>query len=164
VAPIGATIVAVAPPARPPAASLPAFPAQPDGVPWPTLEWPVADPDESAVDVARLDQLFAEAFSDAGARDMGQTLAAVCVHRGAIVAEQYAEGVAPSGTLPSWSMAKSIAATVTGILVGDGRLAVDDPVRWPGWAGDERATITVDHLLQMRPSLAWLEEYTVDGD
>jgi CubicO group peptidase (beta-lactamase class C family) len=125
----------------------------------------VADPDEHRVDVARLDRLFADAFSPTGSDAMGTTLAALCVHRGTIVAEQYGDGVNPTDTLTSWSMAKSITAALAGILVDDGRLAIEDPVGWPTWDGadDDRSTITVDHLLQMRPSLEWLEEYTVDS-
>jgi CubicO group peptidase (beta-lactamase class C family) len=151
--------------------ALPAFPPQPAGVGWPTDEWSTGPIDREGVDVDQFEALMAEAFSETGAQRLGTTQAALCVLGGAIVAERYGDGVEPDDTLTSWSMAKSITATLAGILVADGALAIDEPVGWPAWAGggagggdgDDRALITVDHLLQMRPSLEWLEEYTADA-
>ncbi|HEV7722929.1 MAG TPA: serine hydrolase, partial [Iamia sp.] len=40
-----------------------------------------------------------------------------------------------------------------------GLLVATDPAPVPDWAGDERAAITWDHLLQMRPGLQWAEIY-----
>jgi CubicO group peptidase (beta-lactamase class C family) len=56
-------------------------------------------------------------------------------------------------------MAKSITAILTGILVADGRLVLDDPVPLPAWRrpGDPRGGITLRHLLHMADGLDHVE-------
>ena len=64
-------------------------------------------------------------------------------------------------------MAKSMLHAVVGTLVLDGRLSLDDRPPVAAWAeaGDPRAAITWDHLLQMRSGLQWVEEYyEFEGD
>lgn len=68
--------------------------------------------------------------------------AIVIVHDGKIVAERYAATYGPDTRLQSWSMAKSIVNALVGVLVRDGRLAVDRPL-----SGLPNG-ITVDHLLR----------------
>jgi CubicO group peptidase (beta-lactamase class C family) len=113
-----------------------------------------------------LDRLFA---ADAA---HGVSLAVVVLHRGEVVFERY--GVLPAtpfgpggpvdaGTrLISWSMAKSILHAAVGILVADGTLQLDAPAPVPAWAGTDKAQITLQHLLDMRPGLEFVEDY-VDG-
>jgi CubicO group peptidase (beta-lactamase class C family) len=60
-------------------------------------------------------------------------------------------------------MAKSITHALVGIAVGDGLLAVEDPAPVRQWKDDARNTITLQHLLDMRSGLSWIEDY-VDGD
>jgi CubicO group peptidase (beta-lactamase class C family) len=103
-----------------------------------------------------LDELFAV--------DDWHSLALVVVHRGELVAERYAPDVTAETPLISWSMAKSITHALVGLLVGDGRMVLDAPALVPEWrAGDDRAAITVQHLLEMRPGLRFVEDY-VDAD
>ena len=47
-------------------------------------------------------------------------------------------------------------ATIVGILVGEGKLRVDQPAPIPAWqgAGDPRRAITVENLLHMSSGLA----------
>ncbi|MGQ0832743.1 MAG: serine hydrolase domain-containing protein, partial [Microthrixaceae bacterium] len=45
---------------------------------------------------------------------------------------------------------------------GPPRLDLDAPAGVPGW-DDERAAVTLDHLLQMRDGLAWTEDYVDAG-
>jgi CubicO group peptidase (beta-lactamase class C family) len=136
--------------------ALPPLPGQPDGVPWPTRDWPVgpAAPDDAATSVA-------EAFTPEGTARMGTTRAVLVVHRGRLVLERYAPDVDAASTLPSWSMAKSILHTLVGVLVAQGRLNLDEPVPVPQWQGadDPRRAITLDHLLHMRSGLSWREDY-----
>lgn len=82
----------------------------------------------------------------------GQTLALLILQGGEAVVEHYASGVGPDTTLPSWSIAKSVLHAAVGVLVGEGRLALDMPTPVDG--------ATLDHLLQMRAGLAWNEDYT----
>jgi CubicO group peptidase (beta-lactamase class C family) len=72
------------------------------------------------------------------------------------------EPVEQSTPLLSWSMAKSVLHAAVGVLVGEGRLQLDAPAGVPGW-DDDRAAITLDHLLQMRDGLAWAEDYVDAG-
>lgn len=138
------------------------------GIPLPTIDreppgadWPTAGLDD-AVDRARLDALFDEAFGDEDHPRTRLTLAAVVIHRGRLVAERYSSTADADTTLVSWSMAKSVTAAMIGLLVGDGRLDLDAPAPVPGW-DDERSAITIRHLLTMTSGLAWREDY-VDGE
>jgi CubicO group peptidase (beta-lactamase class C family) len=147
------------------------LPAQPDGVPWPTDEWPRAEPvDAVAGDLADLlDGITADTSR------YGTTFAVAVVHRGRLVAERYGgelehwdrphEPVTPGTKLLSWSMAKSMLHAVVGMLVGEGRLSLDTPAPVPEWAdpGDPRHAITLDHLLAMRDGLAFSEVYDDTG-
>lgn len=90
-----------------------------------------------------------------------RTRAAVVVHRGRIVAEAYAPGFGPDTPLLGWSMTKSVTATLAGVLVREGRWALDRPLPVPEWSGegDPRGGITLEQLLQMRSGLAFDEDY-----
>ncbi|MEY2470145.1 MAG: hypothetical protein QOF21_2843 [Actinomycetota bacterium] len=149
-------------------APLVALPAQPDGVAWPTDEWP-RGPVPGGVD---LERLLDELFDETG--HLHTTFAAVVIHRGKLVAERYAqflehydrppEPIEKTTPLLSWSMAKSMLHAVVGMLVADGRLELDVAVDVPEWAGaaDGRETITLEHLLDMRDGLAFVEDYVDD--
>lgn len=93
---------------------------------------------------------------------LGETRALVVMKDGKIAAERYAPGYGPDTRFVSWSMAKTVTATMIGVLVGDGLLRLDQPAPEPRWqrSGDPRADITVRHLLQMRSGL----EHTEAGD
>jgi hypothetical protein len=65
--------------------SLGEFPAQPEGVPWPTDEW-AEEPWPNGVDQAEVDAATDTAFNDGAAE---RVRAVVIVHRGAIVYERY---------------------------------------------------------------------------
>lgn len=105
----------------------------------------------------------------------GTTYAAAVLRRGEVVAEGYggelphadrpAEPVGPETGLLSWSVAKSVLHAAVGVLVGEGRMAIDVAVGAPEWAGtgDPRGAITVEHLLAMRDGLAFAEDYVDAG-
>lgn len=150
--------------------TLPPFPPQPAGVPWPTDEWP-RGPVPDGVD---LQSLLDRAFDTAG--DLSRTYAVVVVHRGRLIAERYAghlshfdapdEPIGPTTPLLSWSMAKSMLHFLVGMLVADGRLHPEAPADVPLWRADPddpRRSITLRHLLEMRDGLDFVEDY-VDGD
>ena len=147
------------------------FPSQPNGVAWPTVEWPEGDDAPVAVHTAS-DALFAGGVEPPAGE--GTSLALVVVHRGRIVHERYGtQPDTPFGpgapvdrdtTLISWSMAKSITHAAVGCAVGDGLLDPSVPARIPGWADDDRRHITLDQLLQMRDGLDFVEEYVAGDD
>ena len=91
------------------------------------------------------------------------TLAVVVQHRGEVVAEAYADGVTAGTTLISWSMAKSITHALVGMAQMDGLLDVQAPTGIAHWQNDDRKHITLQHLLEMRSGLAWIEDY-VEGN
>ena len=143
------------------------LPPQPDGVPWPTDEWPTGDPPPA------LAPLLDAMFDPDG--DLTRTFAVVVVHGGRLVAERYAdviehvdapaEPITAETPLLSWSMAKSMLQALVGMLIADGRLEVDAPADVPLWrAGDDpRRRITLDHLLAMRDGLDFVEDYVDAG-
>ena len=147
------------------------LPPQPDGVPWPTDEWPEA---EAPVSVAGpLAALLDDITSDT--ERYGTTYAVAVVQGSRLLAQRYGgklehwdrphEPVEPSTRLLSWSMAKSMLHAVVGMLVAEGRLSLDGPAPVPVWAdpGDERHAITLDHMLAMRDGLAFSEVYDDTG-
>ena len=87
------------------------------------------------------------------------TLSLLVVHDGKIIHERYAAGVDMSTRTRTWSTAKSIAATLIGILVDQGRMALDKPlgVTWLPRASaperDPRRAITLRHVLNMSSGL-----------
>jgi CubicO group peptidase (beta-lactamase class C family) len=145
--------------------SLHPLPVQAEGVPWPAAKWPEGALPEG-VDLAGA---MEAAFDPNG--PLHQTYAVVVVHRGRLVFERY-DGLLPQWDRPgkavgrdtpllSWSMAKSMLHAVVGMLVEEGRLALDEPASVPSWreAGDPRGAITLQHLLEMRDGLDFVEEY-----
>lgn len=138
------------------------------------LEWqsgPGAKPNspDMVLDETYRDQIFNtdklatavdRAFLQAPSAPLTNTLAAVVLHDGRLVAERYADGITSDTRLPGWSMAKSISATLIGILVQQDKLDVFAPGAIAEWRGteDPRANITVDHLLRMTSGLALTED------
>lgn len=95
------------------------------------------------------DAAIAALFAPAAA----ETRAVVVMQDGRIVAERYGPGYGPANRFISWSMAKSITATLIGTLVDEGKLRLDDPAPVPEWAKDARARITLRQLLHMSSGL-----------
>ncbi len=130
------------------ACSAPATPAQ-RPLDEAALAAVTADAGAPRQDLARaVDNLFVDP-------ELGETRAVVVMADGKLAAERYAPGYDASTRLVSWSMAKTITATLIGMLVADGRLALDQPAPIPRWrrSGDPRGAITIRHLLQMRAGL-----------
>ncbi len=106
---------------------------------------------------ARVNALADELFD---ARDiLGETRALIVLQNGQPILERYADDFGPDTKLISWSMAKSVTAILTGILVADGRLMLDEPAPVPAWQrpGDPRGSITLRNLLHMSSGLNHME-------
>ncbi|HZP16252.1 MAG TPA: serine hydrolase [Nocardioides sp.] len=88
-----------------------------------------------------------------------KTLAVAVMQEDALVEEWYAPDVGADTTLISWSMAKSVTHALVGILVRAGKLSIHSDHLLDAWRSDERASITLDHLLRMSSGLRWLEDY-----
>jgi CubicO group peptidase (beta-lactamase class C family) len=145
---------------------LPALPAQPAGVPWPTKDWPTGSL-PGHVDPAELETLIESAFGPEPDPGFGESHALVIVHEGRIVAERYGANTGPDTPLLSWSMAKSVTHSLVGILVKDGRLDPGAVAPIDAWrdAHDPRSRITLQHLLRMTDGLEFNEDYSLpSGD
>jgi CubicO group peptidase (beta-lactamase class C family) len=145
-----------------PPALLP-LPPHPDGLAWPTHEWPRADLDPR-VDPEALEVMLDHAFSLPEPDDLDRTHAVVIVQHGAIVAERHAHDASPDDAFLSWSMAKSITNSLVGILVRQGRLDVSQPIPVSEWAADDpRSRITIDQMLRMVDGLRFREAEHLGG-
>lgn len=103
--------------------------------------------------VARLKAALAEAqaYSDSKAG-----LGLLVLQDGAIIHEQYAEGLTGDQPLVSASMAKPVLALAIGIAVHKGVIgSIQDPLSryLPEWQDDPRGAITIEQALQMRTGL-----------
>jgi CubicO group peptidase (beta-lactamase class C family) len=111
------------------------------------------------VSSAKLDATLDKAFSEQGKNPSIRTRAVVVALHGRIIAERYAAGFSADAALPGWSMTKSVVNALVGILVKQGKLAVDRPAPVAEWSGpgDLRKEITLDHLLHMSSGLEFDE-------
>ncbi|MFC3712499.1 serine hydrolase domain-containing protein [Sphingoaurantiacus capsulatus] len=88
--------------------------------------------------------------------ELGETRAVVVLKDGVPVYERYGRGYGPGNRFISWSMAKSLTATLVGQLVAEGKLQLDTPApvaEWHAKPGDPRAAITLRQLLHMSSGL-----------
>ena len=92
------------------------------------------------------------------------TRALLVVHNGSIVAESYAQGAGPDVPLLGWSMAKSLTAVMLGNLEYRGLLNTAESPVFDAWANDERAAISIEHLLTMTDGLDFSEQYNPGDD
>jgi len=111
---------------------------------------------------AELDAAIARAFGDElsaeGAKEALGTRGIVIVKDGEIVGERYADGFDAATPQLGWSMSKSVASLLTGVLAKEGVVSLDDDHLRPEWT-DGRADITVEDLLRMQAGLEWDETY-----
>jgi hypothetical protein len=115
-----------------------------------------------AVNGEKLNDAVEWAFLEPDPGHLRKTLALVIVYDGRIVAERYAPGFTANTPLPGWSMAKSVFAALTGILIDEGKLSLKSGGLLPLWreGQDPRRTITLDNLLRMSSGLAFQEDYS----
>jgi hypothetical protein len=130
-------------------------------VPWPTGNLDATDSDPQGVDLEKLNEVVEAAFTEPDPEKPRWTRAVVVVHNDKIIAEKYAPGFDADTPLIGWSMTKSVASALVGILVGQGKLSVDERAPVSEWAdeGDPRREITLNHLLQMSSGLEFNETY-----
>ncbi|MBH98912.1 MAG: serine hydrolase [Rhodospirillaceae bacterium] len=92
------------------------------------------------------------------------TLSLMVVHNGNILHERYARGFDYTTRTRTWSTAKSIAGTLIGMLVDQGKLSLDEPLGFDWYPSvssgrhDPRSNITMRHVLNMSSGL-----YPVDN-
>ena len=132
-----------------------------------TTPWPMGDqlpPSELAQEIDS--ELLARAIDAAFEPADALTAALVITHRGKLIGERYASGITMHTPLESWSMGKSITATLMGILIRDGIYQLDQPAPIPEWqaAGDTRQEIRISDLLHMSSGLRFRAPQDPDFD
>lgn len=129
-----------------------------------TQPWPLGD----AVDPydGPLDQQAIADAVDLAFDEGSMTSALVVTHRGSLVAERYGEGIESTTPLESWSMGKSLTATLLGLLVHEGEYTLDEPAPIPEWqSGDDaRASIRIADIVQMSSGLRFRAMMDPDYD
>ena len=112
----------------------------------PEIAGPSVVAPQSEALAAALDRAFAEPSSPPFKR----TRAIVVMKDSRIIAEHYADGIGIDTPLLGFSSTKSVISALTGILVRQGKLKLDQPAPVAAWQSpdDPRRAITVDQLLR----------------
>ena len=117
--------------------------------PWPMGDLLPKDPMPAEIDKAKIEQALKAAFEPAEAL----TAAFVVTYKGQIIAERYGENVTKDTPLESWSMGKSLSATIMGILMKQGVYTLEQPAPIPQWKNDERSKIRIMDIMHMSSGL-----------
>ncbi len=133
-----------------------------------SLFWPQGDrlQDTTFLEINwdRLESAVAAGFDGEGGEAENMTRAVVVLYKGHIIAEKYAPGFTADMPQHGWSMGKSVANALVGILVKMGKVDIQETTGLPQWQGDSRQAITWDHLLRMSSGLQWNEGYFGSSD
>ncbi len=124
---------------------------------WPDAQWPARPLAASAA----LQALEAYAFAarDDQTRKGIRTDALLIVQNGEVVYERYSAPTTATTPHLTWSVSKSILATVLGVAFGEGRFQLDDPVArfYPPFSA--HADVKIQDLLHWASGLDWQEDY-----
>ena len=128
-----------------------------------TIAWPngnrLPDTLPSGIDYIKLDTILQQAFNEYKEGNPVYTNAIVVLFNGQLVAERYAHSYNKNSLMPGWSVAKSITAALTGILVQQGKLDVNAPAPVTEWKRTDKEKITLKQLLQQTSGLDYEENY-----
>jgi CubicO group peptidase (beta-lactamase class C family) len=120
-----------------------------DPMPWP-------DGDAVTVSPVLQNLLANDTLTGPGMR------AVIVIDHGRIIAEHYAAGFTAGTPLLGWSMAKTVTAGLVGMLIKDGKLALDQSGFWP--PGDSRDQIRIADLMAMSSGLHFNEDHGIVSD
>jgi CubicO group peptidase (beta-lactamase class C family) len=120
---------------------------------WPMGDAPSSEPWPAKLDREKLQAAVDLAFADPA----GLTAAMAVVYKGQIVGERYMAGITKDTQLESWSMGKSLIATLVGLVIRDGAFSLDDLAPVPDWRrpGDPRGQIRVRDVMRMSSGLSF---------
>ncbi len=119
--------------------------------PWPMGDVLPKDPLPPEINGTKVKQAVDAAFDPPS----GMTAAFVVTWKGRLIAERYGEGINARTPLESWSMGKSLTATLMGILIKQGIYDLWQPAPIPEWQseGDPRAKIRIADIMHMSSGL-----------
>lgn len=134
----------------------------PDQQEWPMGDAPVKGAHPEGIDL----DLVRHGLDAAFEHPDNETAAVVVVHRGLIVGERYAPGIYQDTQLESWSMGKSLLATVFARLLMDRTFSLEQPAPIREWNGvnDPRAAIRICDILRMSSNLDFSAPFDSDYD
>ena len=127
---------------------------------WPAASWRTAEPEQVGLDALRLDELVQRIKTN----EIPGLHSLIVVRHGYVAVEEYFNGSSATQVHTMQSVSKSVTSLVTGIAIGEGKLATstrifdvlpqyDTLVR-----GDERKrAVTIGHLLEMRSGINFHE-------
>ena len=123
----------------------------PSPQPWPMGDVLPEEPLPAGIDTEKVAQAVATAFEPAE----GLTAAFVVTYKGRIIGERYGDGITMHTPLESWSMGKSLTATLMGVLIEQGVYDLWQPAPVPEWQtdGDPRQAIRIADILHMSSGL-----------
>lgn len=87
------------------------------------------------------------------------TNAAIVLHKGELLIEQYRNPFNENTQFESWSMGKTIAALLAGVTVQSGKLELSSAAGFDDWQGDMRRRITLANFLNMASGLHFTGSY-----
>ena len=122
------------------------------------MNWPMGDRMEGGfpegIDEIKVQEALEAAFDPAE----GLTAGFVAVYKGQIIAEGYQEGLDRYTRLPSWSMGKSLTATLMGQLIHQGVYELWQPAPVSIWQGedDPRKNIRIGDIVRMSSGLRFV--------
>jgi CubicO group peptidase (beta-lactamase class C family) len=146
-----------------PQLELPPPQGDPATIPWPDGDRVEARPLPQGVDAAALQAASDWAFDRESPEQV--TISLMVLQGSEILHERYAPGFDMHTRTRTWSTAKSIAVTLIGMLVDQGKLGLDEPldIDWlPAVANedtDPRSAITLRHLLNMSSGLEPVDSF-----
>jgi CubicO group peptidase (beta-lactamase class C family) len=119
--------------------------------PWPMGDALPSEPLPPGLDAAALKSAVDAAFEPAESL----TAAFVVTWKGRLVAERYGPGITATTPLESWSMGKSVVATLVGRLIQQGAYELEQKAPIPEWQspGDPRSAIRIADILRMSSGL-----------
>ena len=98
--------------------------------------------------------------------DRAQMIGLTVLRDGEIIAQEFRQGAGPDTRFTSWSMAKSVVATVIARALHEGRIeSLDDTAQdyAPQFAGTDYGDTSLRHLLMMSAGMDFNEEYSPEA-
>lgn len=135
----------------------------PDEAPFPYGNEEPKDSIFSNVDYDALQRAVSNIFDDE-LRDSMKTRSLLVVYKNHIVTEKYDTGFDKDSKMLGWSMAKSVLATLFGVMEKQGKIDLSTTHLFPEWRNDERRNISLRAMLHMSSGLEWEENYDKISD
>ena len=130
------------------------------------VESTLPDPSTTPLPTSLDGNLVARAVAAAFDPPETMTAAFVVTWKGRIIGERYGDGITMHTPLESWSMGKSVTASLMGMLIKDCTYRLWQPAPVPEWqhGDDPRQAIRIGDLMRMSSGLRFRSPYDPDYD